>query len=127
MSSALPPIFEKVAVRSDDDCKQAEPQVPQATRMQAKLKSSKEYVHISEKAQAGTGEAKLSMIDYAKIGVNSQDDTLFESNVEVETFVSNFEHHCINYDMVAFLHNFCSWTHRLQGSMNLQDSNQGTP
>jgi hypothetical protein len=106
MSSALPPIFEKVAVRSDDDCKQAEPQVPRATRMQAKLKSSKEYVHISEKAQAGTGEAKLSMIDYAKIGVNSQDDSLFESNVEVETFVNNFERHCINYDMVAFLHNF---------------------
>jgi hypothetical protein len=105
MSSTLPPIFETVAVRTDDNCKQAEPQVPRAIHIQAKQTSSKEFILISEKAQKGT-EVKLSMIDYAKIGVNSQDDTLFESNVEVETSVNNFKRHCINYDMVALLHNF---------------------
>jgi hypothetical protein len=103
---AAPPMFETSVVRDDHDCKQTEPQVPRAARILAKQNSSKEYVHISEKAQAGTSDAKLSMIDYSKIGTSSKDGSLFESNVEVETFINNFERHCITYDMVEFLHKF---------------------
>jgi hypothetical protein len=99
------PSFATQVVRDEDECQKARPQFTREDREKASKKSSKDYIHIAKEARAGLG-TDLSMIDYAKIGMDSKDDSLFKNNLEVETFIVNFELHCIRYDMVEFYENF---------------------
>jgi hypothetical protein len=99
------PSFATQVVRGEEECKKARPQFTREAREIASKKSSKDYIHIAKEARSGLG-TDLSMIDYAKIGMSSKDDSLFKNNLEVETFIVNFELHCIRYDMAEFYENF---------------------
>jgi hypothetical protein len=94
------PGFSKLVIREKKGREIARPQFIQETRENA---DHKIYMQLSKEAQKGA-ENKISMIDYSTVGVNSKDDSLFKNNVEVETFISRFERHCISFDMVEFFH-----------------------
>jgi hypothetical protein len=99
------PSFATSAVRDEEECEKARPQFTREERERASKKSSKDFIHISKEARSGL-DTELSMIDYAKIGITSKDDSIFKNNLEVEVFIINFELHCIRYDMVEFYQNF---------------------
>jgi hypothetical protein len=94
--------FASVEVRPAESRRKLPPQFSKEVRA---IASSKELMTISDKAQTGT-TSKLSMIDYSKIGVDSKDDSLFQNNLEIETFIEKFEIHCGTFEMIELFNEF---------------------
>ena len=78
---------------------------PQFSRTLRESSTTKDKIQICREATTGA-TIKIKKIDYDQVGMHSKDDTLFENNVEVETFISAVERHCIRFDMAYFFKNF---------------------
>jgi hypothetical protein len=96
------PCFATSAVRNQDEIRATKPQFSRDWRVNA---SSKERQTFIEKVSQGA-PAKMSKVDYVKLNDKPSDNVLFTTNVEVDTFISNFKRHCICYDVVYTLQNF---------------------
>ena len=96
------PCFALAAVRNHDEIRATKPQFSRSWRVNA---SSKERQTFIEKVSQGAS-AKMNKVDFVKLNDKPSDNALFTTNVEVDTFISNFQRHCICYDVVYTLQNF---------------------
>ena len=93
--------FSRQVVRQKTEIERARPQV---TKAQRETMNEKELLNLTKEATLGF-QTKLTMIAYDKIGTDADSD-MFESNEEIENFVTSFQHHCIWFDMIELLIKF---------------------
>ena len=93
--------FSRQVVRQKTEIERARPQV---TKAQRETMNEKELLNLTKEATLGF-QTKLTMIAYDKIGTDADSD-MFESNEEIENFVTSFQHHCIRFDMIELLIKF---------------------
>ena len=97
--------FSTIQVRKSEEVT-LKPEITKDQREHARVYSQKEYLSITEKATHGTSK-KLSMVDYTKFTTANNDELdIFQENEDVENFITNFEGHCIRFDMADLLREF---------------------
>ena len=84
--------------------------------------TTKDKIQICHEVTTGA-MIKIKKIDCDQVGINSKDDTLFENNVEVKTFISAVERHCIHFDMAYFFKNFPILKDPINGDHSMRFSN----
>ena len=96
------PTFASSRVRNKSQTGSSRPQFTRALRENCQ---TKDKLSICREATSGA-PTKIKKVDYDKVGMKSKDDTLFENNVEVETFITTVERHCVRFDMAYTFKNF---------------------
>ena len=100
--SSSQPTFETHEVRNDDQIKITRPQFSRT--MREKL-PPKEKINLTTEATSGS-DKKIKRVDYSKVNLESTDANALKNNVEIESFINEFENHCVRFDMVYTLKNF---------------------
>ena len=94
--------FAQHVVRQDTEVARARPQV---SREQREKMSEKDLLNLIEKITTGF-ETKLTMVDYDRMISETDRNTAFRANEDMENFITSLIDHFVRYDIIEVLKEF---------------------